>query len=117
FTPASLPFSGLAARINASDADVVHLHWINGGMARIEDIAAIRKPIVWSLHDMWAFTGGCHYDGECGRYTLQCGACPVLGSEDPNDLSRKVFERKARTFAATRNMTIVGLSGWMAGAA
>lgn len=117
FTPAWLPFSGLAARINASDADVVHLHWINGGMARIEDIAAIRKPIVWSLHDMWAFTGGCHYDEECGRYTASCGACPALGSKDEADLSRKVFERKAHTFSAARNMTIVGLSGWMAGSA
>lgn len=117
FTPAWLPFSGLAGRINASDADVVHLHWINGGMARIEDLAAIRKPIIWSLHDMWAFTGGCHYDDECGRYTADCGACPALGSEQETDLSRRVFARKAHTFSAARHMTIVGLSSWMAASA
>lgn len=114
FTPAWLPFSGLASRINASDADVVHLHWINGGMARVEDIAAIRKPMVWSLHDMWAFTGGCHYDDECGRYTASCGTCPALGSKQEMDLSREVFARKERTFADARHLTIVGLSGWMA---
>ncbi|MCB0764010.1 MAG: glycosyltransferase family 4 protein [Flavobacteriales bacterium] len=113
FSPSWLPFSGVVKRINASDADVVHLHWVTAGMLRIEDLAGIRKPIVWSLHDMWAFTGGCHYDGECGRYTQRCGKCPVLGSDRAQDLSRKVFQRKERTYARTR-LTIVGLSNWMA---
>ena len=62
FSPACLPSFGLAGRINALNPDVVHLHWINGGMLRIEELARIKAPIVWSLHDMWAFTGGCHYD-------------------------------------------------------
>ncbi len=48
-------------KINAINPYIVHLHWINGTMLKIEDVPKIRAPIVWSLHDMWAFTVGCHY--------------------------------------------------------
>jgi glycosyltransferase involved in cell wall biosynthesis len=115
FSPAWLPFGGLVDRINASDADVVHLHWITAGMFRLEELDRINKPMVWSLHDMWAYTGGCHYDEECGRWRSTCGSCPVLGSTKENDLSRKVFQRKLKTYARLKGrLTIVGLSAWMA---
>ena len=48
-------------RINQSDADVVHLHWVANEMISIADIGSIKKPIVWTLHDMWAFCGAEHY--------------------------------------------------------
>ncbi len=48
-------------RINRNDADLVHLHWVNGEMLSIEDIGRIRKPVVWTLLDMWAFCGAEHY--------------------------------------------------------
>jgi hypothetical protein len=51
-------------RINAWDADVVHLHWVQGEMLSIADIVRIQKPIVWMLHDMWAFCGAEHYTEE-----------------------------------------------------
>jgi glycosyltransferase involved in cell wall biosynthesis len=115
FSPAWLPFGGIADRINASDADVVHLHWIAAGMIRIEDLERIRKPMVWSMHDMWPFSGGCHYDEGCDRWRTSCGACPVLGSSQEKDLSSKVFRRKQATYAKLKGrVTIVGLSGWMA---
>jgi len=56
--------SGLHRRINASPADVVHLHWINDGMMSIPEIGRIAKPIVWTLHDMWPFAGAEHYTVE-----------------------------------------------------
>ena len=114
FSAARWAPGGFLERINASDADVVHLHWINGGMLSIEEIGRINKPVVWSLHDMWAFTGGCHYDEACGRWATHCGACPVLGSDREHDLSHAVFERKRRHFKQVPNLTIVGLSRWMA---
>lgn len=114
FSPSWVPFAGLVDKINALNPDVVHLHWIAGGMMRIEDIAKIKAPIVWSLHDMWAFTGGCHYDEECAGYQRQCGACSVLGSNKDKDLSRKVWLRKQACFARLPNMTIIGLSKWLA---
>lgn len=59
-------------------------------------------------------TGGCHYDEECASYQKQCGACPVLGSDKDKDLNRKVWLRKQACFARLPNMTIVGLSKWLA---
>jgi glycosyltransferase involved in cell wall biosynthesis len=43
---------------------------------------------------MNAFTGGCHFDDGCGKFASGCGACPQLGSNDPSDLSRDIFQRK-----------------------
>jgi glycosyltransferase involved in cell wall biosynthesis len=59
-SPNVLPSQWLK-RINESDADIVHLHWVQGEMLSIADIGRIKKPIVWTLHDMWAFCGAEHY--------------------------------------------------------
>ncbi|KAF0129289.1 MAG: glycosyl transferase [Bacteroidetes bacterium] len=114
FSPAWLPFSPIVHRINTINPDVVHLHWIAGGMMRIEDIAKIKAPVVWSLHDDWGFTGGCHIKWECKRYQQACGQCPRLGSLKENDLSRRIFLRKQKTFAKIQNLTVIGLSRWLA---
>ena len=114
FSPAWLPLSGIVEAIELIEPDIVHLHWICDGMIRIEDLSKINKPIIWSLHDMWAFTGGCHYDEGCGKYKSGCCSCPVLGSKKANDLSRSIFTRKQRTFSKMDNLTIVGLSKWLA---
>ena len=63
---------------------------------------------------MWAFTGGCHYDEECGKFKSTCGACPVLGSNNTKDLSAKNWERKQAIFSKHSNLTIIGLSQWLA---
>ena len=47
--------------INNSEYDIIHLHWINGETISIEDIGKIKKPIVWTLQDMWPFSGSEHY--------------------------------------------------------
>ena len=113
FSPSWLGFSNIVEKINDINPDIVHLHWISGGMMRVEDIARIKAPIVWSLHDMWAFTGGCHYNEECEGYKKSCGNCKVLGSSKESDLSRKIFKRKQKAFASKKDMTIVGLSNWL----
>jgi glycosyltransferase involved in cell wall biosynthesis len=114
FSPSWLPFSGIAERINLLAPDIVHLHWICGGMLRIEELAKIQVPMLWSLHDMWAFTGGCHSDQECGGYKNSCGNCLVLRSDSERDLSRKVFLRKQKTFHRCKDLKINALSGWLA---
>lgn len=114
FSPARLPFSTIVRKVNSSPADLVHLHWICGGMLRIEDLATINKPIVWSLHDMWPFTGGCHFTGDCDRYKDQCGACPVLGSAKERDLSRGIFLAKKKTVKKIgANIFPVGVGQWV----
>lgn len=114
FSPSWVPFSKIAEIINNAKPDIVHFHWIAGGMLSIEDLVKVKVPIVWSLHDMWAFTGGCHTDNYCGRHSTQCGACPVLGSNKEKDLSYSVFKRKQKIYEKIENITIVGLSKWMA---
>jgi glycosyltransferase involved in cell wall biosynthesis len=113
FSPSCLPFSNIIDQINYINPDIVHLHWICGGMMRIEDITKVKAPIVWSLHDNWAFTGGCHIMWDCDKYKDSCGACPRLGSKNENDLSRKIFNRKKKVFGKKKDMTIVGLSKWL----
>ena len=113
FSSSWLGFSGIADKINDMNPDIVHLHWIAGGMLKIEEISKIKAPIVWSLHDMWPFTGGCHYDQHCGLYKDKCGGCKVLSSEKENDLSREVFNRKVSTYSKIRMISIVATSLWV----
>jgi glycosyltransferase involved in cell wall biosynthesis len=117
-TPFSVAWLGTREWLRAVkdfDPDVVHLHWINGGFVRPEQLRRLDTPIVWSLHDMWAFTGGCHYtDAGCTHYTVKCGACPVLGSNRVRDISRRIWNRKSRTYRQIGNLTVVGPSRWLA---
>lgn len=103
----------IALQVAQLNPDVVNLHWICDGFVQIETIARLKKPIVWTLHDMWAFTGGCHYNQECDRFTNSCGACPQLHSNKSWDLSRWVWQRKAKAWKNLK-LTIVTPSDWLA---
>jgi len=92
-------------------ADIIHLHWICGGMVNMRHLAKVKKPLVWTMRDMWPMTGGCHYAMECDRYTASCGTCPQLGSKRQRDLSRLVYWRKKRYLS--RNIKLVGISQWL----
>lgn len=92
------------------DADIVHLHWINGLVA-MHTLRKVRKPIVWTLRDMWPLTGGCHYSMNCERYKFGCGRCPQLGSSSDRDLSRLVVALKRASLP--RHMQLVGISSWL----
>lgn len=93
--------------------DVVNLHWVGHGFLSIGSLRKFKSPLVWTLHDMWAFTGGCHYAGECDGYTRQCGTCPQLGSKRENDLSRSIWQRKGKSWDHL-DLTIVTPSQWLA---
>jgi glycosyltransferase involved in cell wall biosynthesis len=103
------------------DCDVINLHWVAGFLdyAPFFETAPLRQPVVWTLHDMNAFTGGCHYDLGCGRYNSGCGSCPQLVYRDPNDISRKIWQRKWQIFAeaSEKRLHIVSPSRWLANAA
>lgn len=63
--------------------DILHIHWINRLLIPEALPQITPKPIVWTLHDMWAITGGCHYTQGCDLFTTQCGRCPQLHSFKP----------------------------------
>ena len=102
----------IASKVAQLEPDLIGLQWICGGYLQIETLAKFNKPLVWTLRDMWAFTGGCHYSGDCDRYTASCGACPQLHSSKNWDLSRWVWQRKAKAWR-NLNLTIVALSSWL----
>ncbi|NJM15198.1 MAG: glycosyltransferase [Bacteroidales bacterium] len=110
----SLSSDNFVGKINAFKPDVVHMHWLNRGFFNIGYLKKIKAPVVISLHDMWTFTGGCHYNEECSRFTIGCGQCPLLGSNTVNDISSKQFKRKQHIYSNLQNFTVVGLSRWMA---
>ena len=49
-------------------ADIIHIHWLNQGFIKLSSISKIKKPVVWTLRDMWAFTGGSHYTMDFEKY-------------------------------------------------
>lgn len=93
------------------EADIIHLHWINNGFVNIKHLAKIKKPIIWTIRDMWPFTGGCHYSLGCDRYKEGCGNCPQLHSNKSFDLSKWVLNRKKKYLP--KSMKIVGISHWL----
>ena len=98
-------------------ADVLHLHWTQFGflsIAGLKKLFRLGKPVVWTLHDMWAFTGGCHYSRGCDRYQTHCAHCPFLRRPGARDLSYRIFEEKIRLFA-NAPLTFVTPSRWLAG--
>ncbi len=103
----------IASKVIQLNPDVINLHWICNSYLQIETLAKLNKPLVWTLHDMWPFTGGCHYSGGCDRYMASCGSCPLLGSSKNWDLSRWVWQRKAKAWK-NLNLTIVSPSYWLA---
>jgi glycosyltransferase involved in cell wall biosynthesis len=110
--------SNLVNQIISLNPNILNLHWVCEGFLRIEDLAKLQQklqiPLVWTLHDMWPFTGGCHYSMNCDRYQSQrCGACPQLHSRKERDLSRWVWQRKARAWQDL-NLSIICPSQWLA---
>jgi glycosyltransferase involved in cell wall biosynthesis len=105
--------SRIHSRIRELDPDIVNLHWTCEGFLSIGIIGQLDRPAIWTLHDMWPFTGGCHYDLGCDRYTQACGSCPQLCSQRKHDLSHWVWHHKTRAWQDTA-ITIVAVSQWLA---
>jgi glycosyltransferase involved in cell wall biosynthesis len=104
--------NGLAQHINALEPDIVNLHWVSRGFLSIPSLSHIHAPLVWTMHDMASFTGGCHYSGGCEHYQQACGNCPLLPSPYEHDLSRQTWERKQAWRAL--KIQLVSPSHWLA---
>ena len=98
------------------EADVIHIHWFNQGFLSLNGLnklIKLKKPIVWTLHDMWAFTGGCHYSGDCENYKNNCGNCKFLKRPGNQDLSSLILKKKLKILQAS-NIQFVTCSNWLA---
>ncbi len=103
--------TGIHRQLNASDANVVNLHWVNGEMISISEIGKLNKPVVWTLHDMWAFCGAEHYTEDMRwRSGYTANNRPV--NETGFDLNRWTFSCKQKHWKLPMN--IVSPSQWLA---
>lgn len=93
---------------------VIHLHWI----ARFLDYSSFfhslptGQPVVWTLHDMNPFTGGCHLAGGCERFRRGCGNCPQLKKPHDDDISRQAFVEKQNALT-NLELHIVAPTRWI----
>lgn len=97
--------------INSSDYDLVNLHWVCGEMMSIEDISRIKKPIVWTLHDMWPFCGAEHFTFD---ETWKSGYNSNIRNSDKNfffNLNKYIWKKKKKLWR--KPMHIVGVSQWI----
>lgn len=91
---------------------IIHLHWIGNGFIPLNGLSKFNKPIVWTMHDMWTITGGCHVIGTCNKFETKCGHCPQIRSNRDYDLSTIGFNKKKEIYKEI-DLTIVVPSTWM----
>ena len=117
------PTIELVKKIKEYNPDVIHLHNLHGYYLNLEVLfnylAESNKPVVWTLHDCWAFTGHCAYFDYvgCDKWKYECGNCPQKKTY-PNsyglDNSYQNFRKKKKLFTMLNNLTIITPSQWLA---
>lgn len=118
-----MPFSSFYVGMNLSKneyvkaADTIVIHWTGANFLStygIEKILKMEKQVLVVCHDNGHFTGGCHVRMGCEKYQEQCGMCPQLGSNEPNDWSYKMLEKRKRLYQ-DKEVLVVSPSRWMDG--
>lgn len=105
--------ANISREVKKEAPHVVHLHWTGAGFLSVKGIASLGPSLVWTLHDSWPFTGGCHVTGDCEKYLTKCGACPQLESRNESDISRLMWMKRYRAWQGMR-FTFVAPSQWLA---
>jgi len=114
----------LVQKIDEINPDVIHLHNVHGYYLNMNVLfrylREITKPIVWTLHDCWAFTGHCAYFDYvgCNRWKHGCYDCPQIRDYPSSMLigrSRNNYDDKKALFTSLRHLTLVAPSNWLAG--
>lgn len=110
--------------IRQINPDIIHLHNIHGYYLNypllFEYLSKYGKPVVWTLHDCWTFTGHCaHYMfANCEKWKTECNNCPLLSNYPASmlfDRSKKNFQQKKQSFLSVDNLTLVPVSKWLEG--
>ena len=93
--------------------NIVHLDWIANNFVDIKKLKSIKVPIVWTLHDVWPLTGGCHCNLNCNKWITGCGVCPQLCSSDIKDISHYSWKTKDKSLNTIKNLTVIAPSKWL----
>lgn len=109
-------------KVKKIDPDIIHIHNIHGYFLNFKILfkylAECGKPVVWTVHDCWLFTGHCYHYSSAGCYRWQdhCRRCPQKRSFPASfllDRSERNFRDKRAAFNSVTNLTIVSVSDWM----
>ncbi|MEH6636966.1 MAG: glycosyltransferase [Halioglobus sp.] len=97
------------------EADIIALSWVGWflDVDSIQTLLAYDKPVVWTCYDMWAFTGGCHYSGDCDQYAAKCEQCPQMGNALAQKIPQQIWANKKDHWDTSR-LTVVCPSDWLA---
>jgi len=80
------------------NADIIHIHWLSDGFINLKSISKIKKPIVWTMRDMWPFTGGAHYTMDFKKY-------------ENSIISKYIQNLKKKSFK--RGIKFISISNWL----
>lgn len=112
----SFPGSGepIADAVESFQPDIINLHWVSGfvSVSEVKRLSSLQVPIVWTLHDQWPLTGGCHYSFGCNQFQTLCSDCPQV-TENVREYIGDVFKSKLK-YLLDLNITIVSPSLWLA---
>lgn len=112
----------LIGRIRKIDPDIIHIHNVHGYFLNYPELfaylAASGKPVIWTVHDCWLYTGHCyHYaSAGCDRWQTECHDCPCKTRFPASyglDRSRRNYRLKKQCFTSLPNFTLVVVSDWM----
>jgi glycosyltransferase involved in cell wall biosynthesis len=112
----------LIEKLRVFDPDVIHLRNLHGNYLNLEllfkYLIEVQKPVIWSLHDCWAYTGKCaHYtEIACYKWETHCHHCPQIQEYPPSillDKSHTMFTDKKKWFTSINNLTIIPVSNWL----
>ena len=108
------PDSVISVPEGIRNADIIHLHWVAGMLFSPALLTAMSgKKVIWTLQDENAFTGGCHYTGDCRAFETQCRDCRLLKAPGQDDASARCFALKKRIYPLL-NPSFVALSARLA---
>jgi glycosyltransferase involved in cell wall biosynthesis len=103
----------LSNYIGEISPDIINLHWVNGGVLNLSSLVGLNIPIVWTLRDMWAMTGGCHYSSGCQKFYSTCEKCPLLNVNSLGDYSKRNHREKSALYRKIGFSAFVGISPWI----
>jgi len=102
----------IAKIVNSYHPDIIHLHWINRGYMKLSDVLKLEAPIVVTMHDVWYFSGICHYTKGCTLFSSRCGSCMQLTSQNSEDVSIFIQRLKQEIYTK-KKIDFIAPSRWM----
>ncbi len=112
----------LINKIKIINPDIIHLHQVHGYYLNLVELMVFLKkydkPVVWTFHDCWQYTGHCCYYSrfDCDKFITECSNCPLTSYYPSSiliDNSKSNFNIKKKYITEIRNLTIVPVSNWL----